>query len=70
MLSTSEGINPGQKSQSLQPARYKGELKSFIQVMQSNSDFISSSAKRFGPLRKFRYEKKFCWINKKHLMNS
>ena len=55
MLFTSEGVKPDpEKVKALEHislSKDKDELKSFICMMQSNSDFISNFPKKVAPLR-------------------
>ena len=51
MLFTSEGVKPDPEKvkvlEHISPAKYKDELKAFICMMQSNSDFITNFAKKW-----------------------
>ena len=64
MLFTSEGVKPDPGKfkvfENSKPPKDKDELKSFICMMQSNSDFIPSFAKVVAPLQKLLNEESFC----------
>ena len=51
MLFTSEGVKPDPEKvkvlEHISPAKYKDELKAFICMMQSNSDFITNFANKW-----------------------
>ena len=67
MLFTSEVVKPDPEKvkalQNIKPPKYKNELKSFICMMQSNSDFMPSFAKAVAPLQRLLNEKGFCWTH-------
>ena len=67
MLFTSEGVKPDPEKvkalKHISPPKYKDELKSFICMMQSNSDFILKIAKKVAPLRTLLNGKAFSWTH-------
>ena len=75
MLFTSEGVKPDPEKvkvlENIKPPKDKDELKSFICMMQNNSDFTPRFAKVVAPLRKLLNEEGFVGHTciKKHLMN-
>ena len=66
MLFTSEGVKPDPEKvkalENISPPKDKDELKSFICMMQSNSDFIPNFSKKVASLRTLLNEKNFCWM--------
>ena len=75
MLFTFEGVKPDPEKaktlKNIKPPKDKDELKSFICMMQNNSDFTPRFAKVVAPLRKLLNEEGFVGHTciKKHLMN-
>ena len=67
MLFTSEGVKPDPEKvkvlENISPPKDKDELKSFICMMQSNSDFIPNFSKKVALLRTLLNEKIFCWTH-------
>ena len=65
MLFTSEEVKPDPEKfkalENISPPKNKDELKSFICMMQSNSDFIPNFSKKVASLRTLLNEKNFCW---------
>ena len=67
VLFTSEGVKPDPEKvkvlENISPPKDKDELKSFICMMQSNSDFIPNFSKKVALLRTLLNEKIFCWTH-------
>ena len=67
MLFTFEGVKPDPEKvkalKHISPPKDKDELKSFICMMQSNTDFILNFAKKVAPLRTLLNGKPFCWTH-------
>ena len=67
MLFTSEGVKPDpEKVKALEHIslpKDKDELKSFICMIQSNSDFISNFPKKVAPLQTLLNGKAFSWTH-------
>ena len=69
MLFTSEGVKPDPEKvkvkvlENISLTKDKDELKLFICMMQSNSDFIPNFSKKVALLRTLLNEKIFCWTH-------